>query len=65
MKQLICDRCGEPFEPIPDWAQAPAWEYKCVNLSPFGVWYIDLCRDCQKEFDRWLKEKKAKKEENT
>lgn len=57
MKKLICDRCGEEFAPLPDWAQAPAFEYRIVYARTFPFLAfdnIDLCRKCQKELYKFL-----------
>lgn len=65
MKKLICDRCGAEFSPLPEWAQAPEFEYKVRYYRYCGVTYgtatLDLCRDCQNALDKWMIEKKVKK----
>lgn len=60
MKQFICDRCGEHFRSLPDWAQMPEFEYRVAKFVAFPAGrmiMMDLCRDCQRELDRFLNEK--------
>lgn len=57
MKKLICDRCGEEYAPLPDYAQAPASELRVMYCQWLSCRYLDLCVKCQKDLDSWLKEK--------
>lgn len=65
MKKLICDRCGEEYAPLPDYVQAPKYEYRVEYIAtiPFFIRYVDLCDDCKKDFEKWLLEKRRRKEE--
>lgn len=60
MKKLICDRCGAEFSFLPDWAQAPDFEYRVqyIRLMPFYTRNLDLCLNCQNDLNKWLLDKK-------
>ncbi|MBR5366973.1 MAG: hypothetical protein IK132_12080 [Clostridia bacterium] len=57
MKKMICERCGEEYEPLPDYAQDPAFGYRVMYYRGLTFRHVGLCEKCQKDLDRWLKEK--------
>ena len=61
MKRIICDRCKAEYAPAPDWAQAPEFEYRVRYYYYGGATYrtvtLDLCQDCQKDLDKFIKAK--------
>ena len=68
MKIARCDRCGEEIKAAE--GIALAWEYVCgavtsltqkISGKPIMTIYrdkepADLCPDCKKAFDRWMKD---------
>lgn len=61
MKLLICDRCKAEYTNTQNWAQAPEYEYRVqyIRLVPFFTRELELCRDCQKDFNKFMLEKQA------
>lgn len=55
----VCDRCGKQFRPIPGFMQAKLPSYKITKFEGFlhTREEIDLCNECQDDFDKWMKEK--------
>ena len=63
MIKLICDRCGEECAPLPDYVQAPEFEYRVMYCRGLAYRNLDLCGKCQKDLDSWIKEKPKREEE--
>lgn len=55
-KKYVCDRCGKIIDDTFG---------RCKMKQYFGsfVTDIDLCSDCEEEFNKWLNSKKDNKEE--
>lgn len=62
----VCDRCGKQFRPIPTIGCAKLFGYNITVQEGFPLnWrQVDLCDECQVDFDKWMKEKLGNGESN-
>ena len=52
MKKTVCDRCGKEFTGYPFSNMVlPYYEIKRCDIF---VRDVDLCKDCQRDFKKWL-----------
>lgn len=55
---IHCDRCGKVIPNIVCTSDAPRYKIKllgaCIGPYPPDDKKIDLCTDCEKDFDKWL-----------
>ena len=56
----ICDRCGKQYYPSSPLSQAKLFSYNITVVEgfPLNCRNVDLCDECQRDFDKWMKEKK-------
>lgn len=65
MNKVYCDRCGKEIDVSneKDWYVYP--KYRVTNGdSTFLSTSVDLCEECEKKFDEWLKSCGTEKEED-
>ena len=60
----VCDRCGKQYNPPPSYMQAILPIYRIIKNEAFSHIEIDLCKECQDDFDKWMKEKLGNGEDN-
>lgn len=53
----ICDRCGKQYNPPAPFMQAKIFGYIITAFEGFTYRQVDLCSECQDDFDKWMKEK--------
>lgn len=54
MRVIRCDRCGKEI-PQKNWVDFPILKMEITYDPLLGVEHIDLCDECKKDFNEWLK----------
>lgn len=57
MIKKVCDRCKKEFYPPQPWQNCVLPYYRIIKTIdfPLGLIEVDLCDDCIKEFEEWMK----------
>jgi len=63
MTKTFCDRCGAEIFPSLPFMQAKIPMYSITKRNPYSETSVDLCNNCQTDFNEWLTRKEPKNEE--
>ena len=54
--KVLCDRCGQEITKSTDAVQIQLWNQHCSQASEDRLQMFDFCRECKKEFVKFLKQ---------
>lgn len=54
--KIICDRCGKEMKQSTDREEIRSWNRHASQYTEAEIKTYDLCPECKKAFQKWLKE---------